>query len=63
LHSSPFYVVCGRRLSRVVAVPKIEIGARNFDERGDRKSEIWNQEIWDLEIARFLHLKAEIIKF
>jgi len=27
-----------------------------------KKSEIWNQDIWDLEIARFLHLKAEIIK-
>jgi len=26
------------------------------------KSEIWNQEIWDLEIGRFLHLKAEITK-
>jgi len=29
--------------------------------RGFLKSEIWNQEIWDLEIGRFLHLKAEII--
>jgi len=25
------------------------------------QSEIGNQEIWDLEIGRFLHLKAEII--
>jgi len=31
-------------------------------DRGNRKSGIGNQEIWNLEIARFLHLKAEIIK-
>jgi len=26
------------------------------------KSEIWNQEIWDLEIGRFRHFRAEITK-